>query len=454
MLGTKVPTKSGTFGMSGKKAVDLLIANGTVLTMNQQKDIIEKGAVAVQDGEIVAVGLMGEIEQKYTAKKVIDAGGQVVLPGLINAHTHASMIFFRGFADDLLLMDWLHALFPEEKEHVTADFVYWGAKLACYEMIKGGITTFVDMYYFEDKVAQAAYEMGMRAILGETIIGFPTPDSPSYKEALEYTKSFVKKWNNNPLITPAVAPHACYTCSEEMLLASKELSQQYDVPLITHVSETESEIEQVLEKHNMRPVGYLDSLGMLNERLIAAHCVHLNNDEIALLKQKKVGVAHCPISNMKIAAGIAPVRDLLAQNVFVGLGTDSAASNNALDMFAEMKTATLLQKVATGNATVLNAYQTLELATIGGARAIHMDAQIGSLEVGKKADITIVAMDAIHQIPVYNIVSQLVYATKASDVQTVIIDGKVVMQDCVLATESELKELKQKVTHFKKLIKK
>jgi len=439
---------------SEKTIVDLLVNNGIILTMNQKKDIIEEGAIAIHDGKIVAVGPADHIKQAYSAKEVINADKCVVLPGIINAHTHVPMVFFRGLADDLLLMDWLQALFPVEKRHVTSDFVYWGTKLACYEMIKGGVTTFVDMYYFEDSVAQAAYDVGMRAIVGETIIGFPTPDSKTYKEALTYTESFVKKWKNNPLITPAIAPHSCYTCSKEMLMASKKLSETYNVPLITHISETKTEIEQVLSKHNMRPVEYLDSLGMLNERLIAAHCVYLDDEEIALLKQKKVGVVHCPISNMKIAVGVARVNDLLKAEVPVGLATDGSASNNALDMFGEIKTATLLQKITTGDPTALNVYQTLELATIGGARAIHMDDQIGSLEVGKKADITIVAMDHIHQLPVYNVVSQLVYATKASDVQTVIINGKVVMKNRVLGTENQEDELRKKIEHFRGLIKK
>ncbi|MFC1842456.1 amidohydrolase [Candidatus Dependentiae bacterium] len=437
----------------GKTTVDLLVSNGTVLTMNSQKKIIPNGAVAVRDGKIIAVGLTKALEQAYKAKKIINASGGVIMPGLINAHTHTAMTLFRGFADDMPLMEWLQKyIFPAEKKHVTPEFVYWGTKLACYEMIKGGTTTFVDMYFFEDSVAQAAYEMGMRAIVGETIIEFPTPDSKNYKQALEQTKKLVEKWKNNPLITPAIAPHAPYTSSKEMLLAIKSFAEKYDVPVITHVCETKSGINQVISKHKMRPVKFLDSIGLLNKRLIAAHCVHLTDNEIALLAQKKVGVAHCPVSNMKLSSGIATVYKMLKTGVLVGLGTDGAASNNSLDMFGEMKTAALLQKVATGKPTALNAYQTLELATIGSARAIHMGNKIGSLEPGKKADIIVVAIDQIHQIPVYHVASQLVYASKAPDVQTVIINGKIIMRDRVIGTKGQEEELRKKVEHFKKSI--
>jgi len=308
------------------------------------------------------------------------------------------------------------------------------------------------MYFFEDAVAQAAYDVGMRAIVGETIVGFPSPDSVEYKDAIQHTHALVKKWKNNPLITPAVAPHSPYTCSNEILLASKKISETYNIPLIIHVAETKREIKQVLEKQKMRPVDYLDSLGMLDEHMIAAHCIYLNDKEIALLTQKKVGIVHAPVSNMKLGSGIARINDLVTHGALVGLGTDGPASNNSLDMFGTMKTATLLQKVATEDPSVLNAYQTLELATIGGARAIHMDDQIGSLEVGKKADIAIVKINQIHQIPVYNVISQLVYATKASDVQTVIVDGKVIMEDRVIGTIEEKQELKQQVERFKKSI--
>jgi len=438
---------------SEKIAIDLLVQNGIVLTMNPQKEILKDGVLAIHNGKIIDIGSIKKIGQTYKAKKIIDAHNCVVLPGLINAHVHAPMTLFRGLADDLPLMNWLQKyIFPAEKKYVTPDFVYWGTKLACYEMIKGGTTTFVDMYFFEDAVAQAAYDMGMRAIVGETIIGFPTPDSPTYKKAVQYAENFVQKWKNNRLITPAIAPHAPYTCSKEILLATKKFSEIHHVPLLIHLSETKNEIKQILSKYNMRPVAYLDSLGMLNKKMIAAHCVHLDDTEIALLKKRKIGVVHAPTSNMKLSSGIARVYDLIKQGVLVGLGTDGAASNNSLDMFGEMKTATLLQKVATENPAALNAYQTLELATIGGARALHMEKQIGSLEAGKKADVTIVATNKIHQIPVYNVVSQLVYATKASDVQTVIIDGKVIMENRILGTKNEHQKLEQKVAHYKELI--
>jgi len=444
LINTKLPKKKK------QTTIDLLICNGTVLPMTQQKDIIQNGAVAVNDGNIIAVGPMEKLKNIYKGKQNIDAQGGVILPGLINTHTHAAMTLFRGLADDLPLMEWIKQyILPLEKKNVSADLVYWGTRLACCEMIKGGTTTFVDMYFFEEKVAQAAYDIGMRAIVGETIVGFPSPDSPSCKEGFERTKLLVEKWKNNELITPAVAPHAPYTCRQNILVAAKKFSDEHNVPLLIHLCETKDEIKQIIEKEKMRPVAYLESLGVLCNRLIAAHCIHVNNDEIKLLQQKGVGVAHAPVSNMKLSCGIAPIYKMLQEGVLVGLGTDGAASNNSLDMIAEMKTATLLQKVATEKPTALPAYQALELATIKGAKAIHMDDQIGSIELGKKADIIIVAMDKIHQLPVYNIVSQLVYATKATDVQTVIINGKIVMTNRIMLPKDQLDKLKMKIQAFK-----
>jgi len=433
--------------------VDILITQGTVITMDPQKKIIPNGAIAIKHDTIVAIGTSKDIAGQYAGKKVINAHDRVVLPGLINAHTHAAMTLFRGLADDLSLMSWLQKyIIPAEKKNVTEEFVYWGTILGCYEMIKGGTTTFVDMYFFEDSVAQAAYEMSMRAIVGETITDFSTPDSKTYKQALDYTRNFVKKWKHNKLITPAIAPHAPYSCSKETLLAVQKFSQMHNIPLLTHLAETKDEVQQIITKHNKRPVAYLDSLGLLNEKLIAAHCIYLNDAEITLLKQKNVGVVHAPTSNMKLGSGIARIYEFLKLGVFVGLGTDGAASNNSLDMFAEIKTAALLQKVGREDPTALRAYQALELATISGARAVHMENKIGSLEVGKKADIIVVAIDNIHQIPVYNVISQLVYATKATDVQTVIINGKIIMEDKVLGTQEQEEELRGKIEYFRSLI--
>lgn len=443
----KIPTASN------KVNVDLLVSNGIVVTMNQDKEIINNGAIAIQAEKIIDVGLTSQLAQKYRAKKKLNVHGSVIMPGLINAHTHSPMSLLRGYADDYPLMEWLeNHIFPVEKKHANVYFVYWGTKLACYEMIQGGTTTFVDMYFFQDEVAQAAYDMGMRAVVGQTIIGFPAPDFSTYKESLSYTRDFVKKWKGNSLISPIIAPHAPYTCSKEILLEAKKFSEEHDVSFLIHVSETKDEVEKIEAKHKMRPVEYLDTLGIVNNKLIAVHCVHLSDREIDLFQKKQAGVIHVPTSNMKLSSGISRVYDMLEQGVTVGLGTDGAASNNSLDMFAEMKTAALLQKVVTNKPTALNAYQALELATIGGARAIHLDDQIGSLEVGKKADVTIVKMDQVHQIPVYNVVSQLVYATKASDVQTVIINGNIVMKDRVIGASSQYNELKRKVDDFKKSI--
>jgi 5-methylthioadenosine/S-adenosylhomocysteine deaminase len=408
--------------------VDLLIRGGTILTMDSQDRVIENGALAVRGDTIIAVGDSAELSRRYTARRVIYATGKAVLPGLINTHTHAPMTLFRGIADDLDLQEWLTKyIFPAEKKNVTRDFVYWGMMLACLEMIQSGTTTFADMYYFEDAVAEAAAKAGMRAVPGETILDFPSPDSPTVAEALAYTKRFIEKWRNHPLITPAVAPHAAYTCSTDTLLGAKKLADEYGVPLLIHLSETQPEVEEIKKKYNATPVEYLERIGFLSERVLAAHVVHVNESEIATLKKRNVGAAHNPQSNMKLASGAAPVVQMLAAGLALGLGTDGAASNNNLDMFTEMKVATLLQKHLSRDPRALSARDVLRMATINGARALDKEKDIGSLEAGKKADLIIVKLDSPHQIPLYDVGSQLVYATKSSDVETAIINGKVVM---------------------------
>jgi len=440
--------------IAGKIFVDLIIRNGTVITMHDNKQIIEDGAVAIKGSTIIAVGSATKLSKHYKAKKTINANGGVIMPGFINGHTHAAMTLLRGLGDDLPLKDWLEkCIWPAERRHVTPDFVYWGTKLACYEMIAAGTTTFVDMYYFEEEAARAASQMGMRAILGQTVVNGSTPDSKTPQQALDRARSFIEQWQGNPLITPAVAPHAPYSCSKKTLQGAHMLATEYHIPLLTHLAESKTETKHMLKRSGMRPVAYCNELGLLNDSLIAAHCVHLTLHEIALLAQQQVGVVHAPVSNMKLSSGIAPVCAMLKYGVMVGLGTDGAASNNSQDIVAEMKTAALLQKVDTGNPTSLSAYQALEMATIGGARAIHMDKQIGSLQAGKKADIIIVAMDTMHQLPVYNVVSQLVYATKASDVQTVIINGTVIMANRVIGTAHERDELKRNVATLRSRIK-
>jgi 5-methylthioadenosine/S-adenosylhomocysteine deaminase len=307
--------------------------------------------------------------------------------------------------------------------------VYWGTKLACLEMIRGGTTTFADMYYFEDAVAAAAAGAGMRGVLGETILDFPSPDSRTSQAALDYAERFIQQWRHHPLIIPAIAPHAPYTNSTETLKKVQALADAHDVPVIMHVAETRTEVEDISKRYGARPVAYLEKIGLLSPRLIAAHVVHINQDEIELLRRRQVGAVHNPQSNMKLASGVAPVPEMIRADLALGLGTDGAASNNTLDMFEAMKTAALLHKLATNDPKVVNAHQALEMATINGARALHLEKEIGSLESNKRADVIIVGLSALHQVPVYDVHSQLVYATEASDVKTVIINGRLVMRD-------------------------
>ena len=398
----------------------LLVRGGMVLTMDSERQVVPHGAVAIRDGRIEAVGPAEDLSARYSDAQAIDATGKIVLPGLINAHTHAPMVLFRGLADDLELMDWLeNTLFPAEKAHVDEEFVRWGTRLACLEMLSGGVTTFVDMYYYEDAIAEEAEACGMRAVVGETLIDFPAPDNATWDEAVAYTRTFVERWRDHPRITPAVAPHSAYTVSGDHLVAANALAVELDVPLLIHLAEDRGEIERVTAATGRTSVRYLDDLGLLDSRVVAAHVVWPSPDEIRTLKLRDVGVVHCPQSNMKIAAGVAPVPALLAAGVPVGLGTDGAASNNDLDLWEEIDTAAKIHKVTAGDPTVVDARQALAMATIDGARAIGMEDEIGSLEVGKRADLVIVGTDGFHQSPHYDPYSLLVYSTKAADVNTV-----------------------------------
>jgi len=411
----------------------LLVTGGTVVTFDADGTILADGAVAVEDGRIVAVGPAAELAPAYPDAERIDATGEIVIPGLINAHTHVPMTLFRGLADDLQLMDWLQGhIFPAEAEHVDEEFVRVGTRLACLEMLRGGTTTFVDMYYFEDAIAEETERCGMRAVLGETLIDFPAPDHKTWDEAVAGTRRFVERWKDHPLITPAVAPHAPYTLSDEHLVEAHRLAEELDVPLLIHVAEARDEIEQIRERSGLSSIGLLDTLGVLDDRMLAAHMVWPTPEEIPLLAERGVGVAHCPQSNMKLASGTAPVPELIAAGVAVGIGTDGPASNNDLDLFDEVDTAAKLHKLVSGDPTVLDAREALSMATIEGARALDLEDAIGSLEVGKRADLVIVSTDSFHQQPqpsTPNPYSLLVYATKASDVRTVMIEGRVVVRD-------------------------
>ncbi len=432
-LGNSV-ARSHPLSQKGNES-SVLVAGGTILTLDDSDTVIHDGAVAVRDGRIVEVGPRSELENKYAGLRKVDARGRIVLPGLVNAHTHVPMVLFRGLADDLELMDWLEKhIFPAEAEHVDEEFVRWGTRLACLEMLTGGVTTFADMYYFEDAIAEEADRCGMRAVAGSTLIDFPAPDNKTWEDAVQYARRFVERWRGHPRITAAVAPHSAYTVSEEHLIAAHQLAKELDAPLLIHLAEDRGELERVQAKTGMRSIDYLAKLELLDSRMLAAHVVWPSPGEIELLAKNGVGVAHCPQSNMKIAAGVAPVPQLLTAGVAVGLGTDGAASNNDLDLWEEIDTAAKLHKVTTGDPTVIDARTALRMATIEGARALGLEDEIGSIEPGKAADLIIVETDAPHQTPHYDPYSLLVYSTKASNVRTVLVAGRMVVEERQILT--------------------
>jgi len=405
-----------------------MITNGTVITMNGEDSVIENGAVAVKGENIVAVGKAGELSACKVSKR-IDAKGGIIMPGLVNTHTHASMTIFRGLADDLPLMAWLNDhIFPAEAD-LTSQKVYDGALLACAEMILSGTTCFCDMYLFEDHVAQAAKDAGIRAVVGEVLFDFPSPNYGSLEKGFAYTEMLVDKYRNDPLINIAVEPHSPYLCAPDLLEKASLLAQKNDLLLVIHVSETRSESLEINEKYGLTPVGFLASLGVLSPKLLACHCVHLTEEDIALLKKHDVKVAHNPESNMKLASGFAPVPELLIKGVCVGIGTDGCASNNNLDIFHEMSMAAKLGKVHMHDPAAMNAKSVLRMATIDGARALGLSGITGSLEPGKKADIIILDTRKPHLTPMYNPVSHLVYAARGSDVQTSVINGRLIMEE-------------------------
>lgn len=411
-----------------QERIDLAIVGGTIVTMDAKYRVIEDGYIAIRGDRIVDLGSRSDLGKKYAASNEIEAIGKAVLPGLINTHTHVPMVLFRGIADDLILQEWLEKyIFPAEAKNVSRDFVFWGTQAGCLEMIKGGITTYVDMYYFEDAIAEATVKAGMRGVLGETLIDFPVPDNKTPQEALAYTEKFVEKWKGNALIVPAIAPHAPYTVSPDNIRAVKAFADKHNVPILIHLAETTGENDDITKRYGARPIMHLEKLGLLSDRVIAAHVVHANDEEIALLKQRGVGIAHNPQSNMKLACGVAPVPKMIKAGLAVGLGTDGAASNNDLSLFEEMDTAAKLHKLHNNNPTLVSARDALEMATIGGARAINLDKEIGSLEIGKRADLIVVNIQQPHQQPLYNLYSTIVYATKAADVEESVINGKPVM---------------------------
>ncbi len=407
-----------------------------VVTMDAQRRVIENGAIAMVGDHIAAVGTRAEIDRDWQPKQRLDRPDAILIPGLINTHTHAPMALFRGIADDLRLQDWLEKfIFPAEAKNVDAEFVKWGTRLACLEMALGGTTTYVDMYYFEDTIARTTKEAGLRGVLGETMIGFPAPDYKAWQMTLTATDRYMREFDKDPLIVPAVAPHAIFTNSDEALKAARALADRHKKPLVIHLSETKKENDDEFAKAHKSPTVALDQLGVLTGWTIAAHGVWLDDNDLKIIKARGVGLAHNPSSNMKLASGVAPVVKILSLGISMGLGTDGAAgSNNDVDMFEEMDLASKLQKVTTMDPTALPAEQAFAMATIIGVKAIGMDSMIGSIEKGKRADIVAVKIDEPHAVPMYNVYSQLVYALKSSDVSDVMVNGREIVADKKMLT--------------------
>src|SRR6266446_7059959 len=425
-------------------SVDLLITGGTIVTMDAGRRILEDGFLAVRGDEIVAIGSGSGAGFTFAPKGLIikqkiDARGKLILPGFINGHTHVPMTLLRGLKDDVTLEEWLTKfIFPAEAKNVTEEFVRWGTRLAAAEQIRGGVTTFADMYYFEDAIAEETKAAGMRGVLGETVLDFPAPDNKSNSAMLEYTEKFLKRWQGDALIHAAVAPHSIYTCSQKTLQDAAALARKYGAPILIHVAEMKKELDDSRAKNGTTPVQYLDKLGILGPDIVAAHCIFVDEADRKILAQRQVGCVHNPSSNMMLASGVAPVIEERAAGVAVGLGTDGpAGSNNDLNLMEEMDLAAKLQKITRMDPRALGAKAVVEMATIAGARALHMEKEIGSLEAGKKADLILVGLDAPNAVPMYDVYSQLAYALKATNVDTVVVAGRVLMRDHKLLTLHE-----------------
>jgi 5-methylthioadenosine/S-adenosylhomocysteine deaminase len=419
-------------------SIDTLISGGIVVTMDAGRRVIADGAVAIQEGVVVDVGLRESLESTYQPQQRIDARGRTVIPGLINGHAHLPMTLFRGLADDEDLDDWLqHTIFPAEAMNVDEEFVRCGTRVGLVELIRGGITTVCDMYYYEDAIAEELAATGLRGLLGQVLIDFPAPDAADHIAAMHSVSRFVERWQGHRLITPAIAPHAPYTVGDEHLIEAHQFALERDCPLMIHLAESRHELLESIRLKGVRPVEHLARLGVLSERMIAAHVVWADDHELDLLAKYGVGVVHNPQSNMKLASGAAPLPQMLSRDMAVGLGTDGSASNNDLSLWEEIDTAAKLHKLITADPKVVSAQEAFELATIRGARALHMESQIGSLEVGKRADVVVLETDPIDQVPLSSIYSTLVYATKATDVCDVMVDGRVLLRDRQLTTIDE-----------------
>lgn len=427
--------------------IDLLVKGQYILPLDQTAAIIENGAIAIHQGQISAIGPAADLEKKYPAREIIDAGYSLVLPGLINTHTHAAMTGLRGIADDLPLSEWLEKyIWPAEARLIRPEFVRAAARLACLEMIKAGITCFNDMYFFEDITGEEAVRAGVRAVLGEAILDFPTPSAKTPAESLRQTEELIAKFRNEELIGIAVAPHSVYTCSQDTLLAAKALADRHGKLLHIHLNETRKESADARERFGQEPAEYLEKIGFFGGSVIAAHCVWLTENERKILRERGVGVSHNPRSNQKLASGIAPIAELLAQGILVSLGTDGTASNNVLDIFAEIQAASLAQKAAKLDPAVIPALTALRMAANHGAAVLGLASRIGSLAPGKAADLITIDLDQPHLTPLYNPYSHLAYCVRAGDVSDVIINGRVIMRKRQVLTLDEtavLAEIRQ-----------
>lgn len=431
---------------------DVIIKADFVLQMDKDLNVIRNGAIAVKDNKIISVGTAEEISKNFPSDKIIGGQGKAAFPGLVNTHTHAAMVYFRGLADDLPLKVWLEEhIWPAEEKWLSAEFVGDAVELACLEMLKAGITTFADMYFFSDNGARAAKKTGMRAVMGAGIVDFPTATGKNADDYLAHAERFILAWKGDELITPSVADHSAYACSPDTLRKSKELAEKYSVLLQIHLSETEWEVSEIIRRYGKRPVAHLDSLGLLSENLIAAHCIWLEPQEIDLMATKKAWVSHCIESNLKLASGIAPVSRMLKAGIKVTFGTDGAASNNDLDILSEMSTAAKVHKAVSGDPTVLNAKQALLMATRWGAEALGLGNITGSIEEGKSADIVIADLKKPHLTPLYDIYSHIVYSMRASDIETVLVNGKVVVDSGRLTTADESEIIRKAVEWGQKI---
>jgi len=454
-----VAARPGITRGQGKEAVsfDLIVTNATVVTMDPGRHVIDNGVIAVSGETIAFVGATSDFQAKttkgVTSKQTIDAKGKLIMPGLINGHTHIPMVLMRGLIDDVTLDDWLRKyIFPAEAKNVTEDFVRWGSRLALAEMIRSGTTTFADMYYFEDAEAEETKAAGLRGVLGETWIDFPAPDNKSSAEMAAYTEKFLKKWQGDPLIHAAVAPHSIYTCSEKTLRGAATMARKYHAPILIHVAEMRKELVDSLEKNGTTPVQYLERIEVLGPDVLAAHCIWTDYTDMKILADRQVGCVHNPSSNMMLASGVAPVVDQRAAGMRVGLGTDGpSGSNNDLDIMEEMDLAAKLQKTYRVDPRALGAKGALEMATIEGARALHMEKEIGSLEPGKKADFVVVNLNVPNAVPMFDVYSQIVYALKASEVATVVVGGKPVMKDGKVLTVDEAKAIAKAIEYGKQV---